>query len=330
MFGQQRKNVSRQPFGGGRRRREIDEFELSLGGGLEAYEQHGWIIPTEQQDWREELMNDAEALEAPGLPPEYGLPPPQVGARFGMQAGGRSVYGTGNGRPLRRATPVQHPNRIRKTTGGDVQKGNRENGQRQLRVVGGTPGIGTGPGVHRRIGARVPRRFERFIWQVISEGFPEDAMRYYLQELTDQDEPKPSSSKNLEEILREDAATLDEGPPRETWTPHKFLGKAGYGDVMLWQRPRDNGMVDQLAVKNTKFDDFFKDYSSEAHLTRRLNVAGCKNVIDVYDWAALEEARQVRIIYAFYPLGDIYKLLEFYYNNRYTITYIEASDKHFD
>jgi len=70
-------------------------------------------------------------------------------------------------------------------------------------------------------------------------------------------------------------------------------------------------------VKNTGFDDFFRDYSSEAHLTRRLNVAGCKNVVRVYDWAALERERRVRIIYEFCPLGDLSRTLDFYGTNGY-------------
>lgn len=324
MFGQQRKNVSTQPFRGGTLRRELDAFELSLGGGLQEENQRGWIVPPQQQDWREEIMDEG------GLPQEYGLPPPQVGARVGTPGGGRSLYGAGNRGPPRRNTLVRQSNRIKKSPGGNLNTRNREKDQGQLGTARPTPGTGARP----RNGAKLPRGFERLLKKGLTLGFPEDAVQYYFQQLTDKDEPTPpgmpSGVDSLEQILRNDAITLEQSEPRETWTPMKFLGQGGYGDVILWQRKRDNGTIDQLAVKNTKFDGFFKDYSSEAHLTRRLNVAGCKNVIQVYDWAALDREHRVRIIYAYYPLGDIFGTLWFYQRQRYAITYIEASEKYFD
>ncbi len=323
MFGQQRKSASGQAFAGGTLLRALDEFELSLGGDLEGINkrgaqevnnQRGWIVPTQQQDWREPLTEDSDRSETPGLPSEFALSPPQIGARVGAEGGGKSVRGVGNRRPSKRATPVPQPRGIRKSVGVKVYEPYR---RRILET-------GARPGPSKRKAARLPQNFERFIREEVSRGWGKETMRYYLQELTDQDEPRPSGLKSLEQILRDDAVTLEQGEPKETWTATKFLGKGGFGDVILWQRRRDDGTVDQLAVKNTRFDDFFMDYSSEAHLTRRLNVAGCNNVIQVYDWAALERERRVRIIYAFYPLGDLMNTLYFYQTQRYAITYTKV------
>ena len=318
MYGQRRNDVSRQPFRGDTLRRALDNLDGDPFGWapedpeLEQFNQRGWAVPAQQHDWRDELFFDDNDLA--GVPQEYGLPPPQIAPRGSKQGGGRSGYGYGDRRPLRRDTPVLQPNRIGKSYGG----------QRPFRGTRRVPGDVVGragprpapPARPRRIGAKIPRRFERLIREGIAGAWPDDAMRYYLQELTSQDEPTPPGLNTLEQILRDDAITLEQGQPTETWTPKKFLGKGGYGDVILWQRKREDGGINELAVKNAKFDGFFKDYSSEAHLTRRLNVAGCKNVIQVFDWAALANERRMRIIYAFYPLGDLDRTLWFYQQHR--------------
>lgn len=335
MFGQHRNKVSRQPFEGSALRRNLDALEGPIGDraprsrGLE--NQRGWM------DWREQLKDESELLETSGLfaeyglRPEYGLPPRRIEQNA---FGSKTVLGARNRRPRRGDTPAQQPNRILKSFGSNLQRRKAPEAQRQLRAGRRTPGdlvrrTGNRPGAHRRNGSRLPRRFESFIWDALVRGFPKDAIRYYLQELTDRDEPGSSEPNSLEQILRDEAITLEFGQPRETWAPKRILGKGGFGDVMLWQRRRNDGTVDQLAVKNAKFDNFFHDYSSEAHLTRRMNVAGCKNVVQVYDWAALEREGRVRIIYAFYPLGDLSRTLHFYLEHRYAMIYIQASKKCF-
>lgn len=264
MFGQHQNNVPRRPFKGIALRENLDALEGPLGDlaprsrGLD--NQRAWM------EWREKPMDENELLETSGLfadyglRPEYGLPPPGIGhSAFGLKNG----LGARNRRPRRGDTPAKQPNGILKSFGGNLPRRNAQVAQRPLRVGRRTPGdlvrrTGPRPGAHRRNGSRLPRRFESFIWDaLVRGGFPQDAMRYYLQELTDHDEPGSSEPNSLEHILRDEAITLDFGQPREEWAPKRLLGKGGFGDVMLWQRRRNESTVDQLAVKNAKYDDFF-------------------------------------------------------------------------
>lgn len=60
------------------------------------------------------------------------------------------------------------------------------------------------------------------------------------------------------------------------------LGKGGFGTVQLWEKAVVNGPPIRPAVKDTNISDFFADYCAEAQFTRRINDAGCPNVIHVW------------------------------------------------
>lgn len=77
---------------------------------------------------------------------------------------------------------------------------------------------------------------------------------------------------------------------------------------------------------------FFQDYNSEGHLTRRLNEAGCPNVIKVLEWAYLEpepmplhdislialpEEPKFRIAYEVADHGDLYGVIKWYKEHKY-------------
>ncbi|KAA6414813.1 MAG: NEK kinase [Lasallia pustulata] len=72
---------------------------------------------------------------------------------------------------------------------------------------------------------------------------------------------------------------------------------------------------------------WFMDYNSEGHLTRRLNEAGCRNVIKVLEWAYLEpkpspwhdmsftslpEEPKFRIAYEVADHGDLQQVVKWY------------------
>ena len=331
MFHLQRDDPVRHPFGASTLRRGLHEIE---GSGVE---------PPQSQEWAEEGVDDDEEFEPSGLPPEYGLPPPKMGRKlFGPQVPSKSgirrqvgsVRGTQNRNTARPDTPRRlissrrpsiHEQRGRQAAERARGRERRHAEERQRRAAPSTPP--GRPGAHRRRAPRLPQGFEQSLRRKLFRGWPENAIRYYLEQLTHQDEPGPARPNSREGILQDEAITFNQGQPREVWTAKKTLGRGGYGDVILWQRQRDDGVVDRLAVKNTRFDDFFRDYSSEAHLTRRLNFAGCKNVIEVYDWAALEKERRVRIIYEFYPLGDLCSTMLFYQDHRYAVCCFKGRPK---
>ena len=84
---------------------------------------------------------------------------------------------------------------------------------------------------------------------------------------------------------------------------------------------------------------FFQDYNSEGHLTRRLNQAGCPNVIKVLEWAYLEpepmplhvhdgslltlpEEPKFRIAYEVADHGDLYHLVKWYLEHKYVASFL--------
>ncbi|WEW60420.1 serine/threonine protein kinase [Emydomyces testavorans] len=87
-----------------------------------------------------------------------------------------------------------------------------------------------------------------------------------------------------------------------------------------------------FAIKDTQNDSFWADYCSEGHLTRRLNAAGCPNVVKVHDWLnlgmrpamTLESDNEgdlgqleyyFRILYDYYPGGSVDTLFDGYFEN---------------
>ena len=69
---------------------------------------------------------------------------------------------------------------------------------------------------------------------------------------------------------------------------------------------------ESLVCKTTRENDWFRDYNEEALLTRRLNDAGCRNVVKVYDWTPHPELDLSRIIYEYCPYGDLDMIRNFY------------------
>lgn len=57
---------------------------------------------------------------------------------------------------------------------------------------------------------------------------------------------------------------------------------------------------------------FFRDYNNEGHMTRRLNDAGCENVIRVLEWALLDDGRKFRIAYEVAEYGDLHHTIKWY------------------
>ena len=75
--------------------------------------------------------------------------------------------------------------------------------------------------------------------------------------------------------------------------------------------------VESVACKRTVMDHWYQDYSQEAHLTRRLNAAGCKNVIKVFDWQFFrigpgQNESFYKILYEYCPHGTLRGLFRFY------------------
>jgi len=69
----------------------------------------------------------------------------------------------------------------------------------------------------------------------------------------------------------------------------------------------------RLATKDMGIDKlFFRDYNVEGHITRRLNDAGCENVIKVLEWALLENPAKFRIAYEVADYGDLSDLIRWY------------------
>ncbi len=220
----------------------------------------------------------------------------------------------------------QYPNRVAKKSGQARDKGRRALPERQTRGARSTMGslvrrtralLGSRNRVNKRKLPTLPPAFKHELRARMLNRWAVPALRYYLEQFQGRDEPLPTRPNDLEELLQDKALTLEEDQPRQTWTAKKSLGKGGYGEVVLWQRQLPNGTVEQIAVKNTSFHPFFKDYSAEGHLTRRLNAAGCTNVIHVYDWQALEQQRCVRIAYEFCPMGDLMDLADWYHGHKY-------------
>ena len=88
---------------------------------------------------------------------------------------------------------------------------------------------------------------------------------------------------------------------------------------------------------------WFQDYNSEGHLTRRLNEAGCPNVIKVLEWAYLEpkpspfqdmsltslpEEPKFRIAYEVADHGDLHRVVKWYHEHKYVAFFYCLSPSH--
>ena len=140
----------------------------------------------------------------------------------------------------------------------------------------------------------VPVEFQREIEQRWADGKISDAVAcYYLDILPCDDSLRiPGQRGNpslLDAVLTEDFEALakDKATGNE-WKSVRAIGKGAYGSVVLWEKPRNGASPLRLALKDSLCLSFFRDYCSEAHLTRRLNDLNCKNVINVVEWTYIK------------------------------------------
>ena len=154
--------------------------------------------------------------------------------------------------------------------------------------------------------------------------------RYYSQILPRGDSRQiPGQNGNrslLEAVLTEDVKQLTRvGAPGSGWRPIRALGKGAYGAVILWENKQNPNFPIRLASKDTACSSFFKDYCAEAHLTRRLNDLGCRNVINVVEWRYVDapiiatpdgtvsrEPSRNRICYEYAEYSDLSRLERWY------------------
>lgn len=123
------------------------------------------------------------------------------------------------------------------------------------------------------------------------------------------------------------------------WRFSKELGKGSYGKVTLWQKDLPDGELvwcsnprfhlinmlkweqASLAIKDHITSiHFFRDYNNEGNAVRRLNDAGCKNVIEVLDWEKIAPA-MYRQVFEYAEFGSVYDILVFYHEHGYFATY---------
>ena len=158
--------------------------------------------------------------------------------------------------------------------------------------------------------------------------------RYYLEDLVRSDSSAVPGHRRhpslLQAVLTEDTAALvKDDIDGLGWKPVRTLGRGTYGAVILWRKNRKDRQPLWLATKDTHVSSFFRDYCSEAHLTRRLNDLGCKNVINVVEWKYLAEMEwkevsgavswtepKHRIAYEYAEYGDLHNLWQWYQAHR--------------
>ncbi len=69
----------------------------------------------------------------------------------------------------------------------------------------------------------------------------------------------------------------------------------------------------RLATKDMEYEEsWWGDYTNEANYTRRLNDAGCENVIKALEWTIYKNPDFFRIAYEVADHGDLSNLYDFY------------------
>lgn len=183
----------------------------------------------------------------------------------------------------------------------------------------------------RRKVPTLPEGFRQEVQRRWVRGDIDDSVaRYYLDALLRGDSLQVPGQDGRESllgaVLMEDAQPLAEEYARGSeWRPICSVGRGAYGSVILWEKPRRNGPSLKIATKDTLTSSFFQDYCSEAHLTRRLNDLGCKNVINVVEWKFLKSnilllpdgtscwtKPKHRIAYEYAELRDLRYLTQWY------------------
>ncbi|MCJ1228846.1 hypothetical protein MMC12_005509 [Toensbergia leucococca] len=174
------------------------------------------------------------------------------------------------------------------------------------------------------IGELTPR-FRTYMLDLLQDPLHKDhtqALEWYLHEMAgedarlssrlEEDGEEEGGYEDLDRVLKEDAMGYLDGAERTQWRPVKSLGSGGFGNVVLWERQRGDGIFDHLAVKDCVLSSFFQDYSNEAMLTRTLNATGCPNFVKVYEWTVLPGGKKMRVLYEFCGDGDLRSLRKWY------------------
>ena len=179
-----------------------------------------------------------------------------------------------------------------------------------------------------QISGALPHGFRRELERRWKDGrISTSVARYYLNTLAQGDSKRVpgqgSKPSLLKALLTEDIGTLaKEKPPGQAWRPLRTIGRGAYGSVILWERPRKDAPPLRIASKDSLCSSFFRDYCSEAQLTRRLNDKGCNNVINVVEWAYIDNPRKQagdvgteprhRIAYEYAEHSDLRRLERWY------------------
>ena len=183
----------------------------------------------------------------------------------------------------------------------------------------------------------LPIGFKKEIQQRLMDGrISESVAKYYLEVLPQGDSRRfPGQNgrpRLLSGILTENVKRLTSDSAKgNDWRPRRVIGKGAYGSVLLWEKTSADGLSIRLAAKDSECSRFFRDYCSEAHLTRRLNDQGCKNVINVVEWMHIKERiyqtpngvthegnPRNRICYEYAAYGDL-QSLELWYELKHLI-----------
>lgn len=198
---------------------------------------------------------------------------------------------------------------------------------------------------------RMPPVFMKYVERLFdtkTEGLLRDPksvnyMRRYYRNLHHGDShyitvAKGGKNSVLEKLLMRDALGRMRGKnetERSGWRLSKTLGAGSYGEVTLWQNDLPHGrqvwclnprfhLINilnweqaKLATKDHKAAiPFYRDYNNEGNAVRRLNDAGCKNVIEILDWVDTDLA-MFRQIFEYAEFGDFHGIYNFYIDHKY-------------
>ncbi|KAI9731525.1 MAG: hypothetical protein M1834_004645 [Cirrosporium novae-zelandiae] len=166
---------------------------------------------------------------------------------------------------------------------------------------------------------KLPPKFKEKLDDLKLVDFLDDVTyNYYADQMVKWNVPKDSSLQDVGGLQRmfPNEHIEDEILPESGWECKKQLGtredgrrKGGWGEAWLWENK--NGM--RIVVKDARFEpNFWKDYNIEGELTRRLNDAGCLNVIKVLDWQSYPHDNKIRTLYELAEHGDLEDLCRFY------------------
>lgn len=173
---------------------------------------------------------------------------------------------------------------------------------------------------------RITPGFQQGLEKRLAQGkITQDVGQYYLKRLVNGDSSRIPGQNGRSSILRAVLLKDIAGLTMTGWRPLCRIGIGTNGAIVLWEKRRSGSSTLRLITKDTKTSSFFNDYCSEAHLTRRLNDLGCKNIINVVEWMYLPDPNMQsnddlgypakgkhRIAYEFAEFGDLHMLCNWY------------------